>query len=77
METNLVFVSWVFQELRHSFNITTLSPSSMPAQEECPEFTQHAFPLAQDLTNLSRVLLQALAYAFGKNLSQQLGQITK
>lgn len=40
----------------------------MPAQEEVPEFTQHAFPLAQDLTNLSRVLLQALAYAFGKNL---------
>ncbi|XP_063546071.1 uncharacterized protein LOC134753966 [Cydia strobilella] len=51
-------------ELRHLFNITTLSASSMPAQE-IPEFTKHAVPLAQDLTNLSRVLLQALAYAFG------------
>ncbi|XP_045761716.1 2-oxoglutarate-Fe(II) type oxidoreductase ppzD [Maniola jurtina] len=53
------------KELRHSFNITTLSAASMPAQEEVPEFTQHAVPLAHDLTNLSRVLLQALAYAFG------------
>ncbi|KAH9642409.1 hypothetical protein HF086_007541, partial [Spodoptera exigua] len=53
------------KELRHSFNITTLSASSMPAQEEVPEFTKHAIPLAQDLTNLSRVVLQALAYAIG------------
>lgn len=37
----------------------------MPAQEEVPEFTKHAVPLAQDLTNLSRVVLQALAYAMG------------
>lgn len=40
----------------------------MPAQEEVPEFTKHAIPLAQDLTNLSRVVLQALAYAIGKIL---------
>ncbi|CAB3262193.1 unnamed protein product [Arctia plantaginis] len=53
------------KELRHSFNITSLSAASMPAQEEVPEFTQHAIPLAQDLTNLSRVVLQALAYAVG------------
>ncbi|XP_026764759.1 uncharacterized protein LOC113523090 [Galleria mellonella] len=53
------------KELRHCYNITTLSPAAMPAQEEVPEFTQHAFPLAHDLTNLSKVLLQALAYAFG------------
>ncbi|CAG9575645.1 unnamed protein product [Danaus chrysippus] len=53
------------KELRHSFNITTLSAAAMPAQEEVPEFTQHAVPLAHDLTNLSRVLLQALGYAFG------------
>lgn len=54
------------QELRHSFNITTLSASAMPAQEEVPEFTKHAIPLAHDLTNLSRVLLQALGYGLGK-----------
>ncbi|XP_013183429.2 uncharacterized protein LOC106129419 [Amyelois transitella] len=53
------------KELRHCYNITTLSPAAMPAQEEVPEFPQHAFPLAHDLTNLSRVLLQALAYALG------------
>lgn len=53
------------KELRHSFSITTLSAAAMPAQEEVPEFTQHAVPLAQDLTNLSRVLLQALAYGLG------------
>ncbi|XP_026484570.1 uncharacterized protein LOC113392378 [Vanessa tameamea] len=53
------------KELRHSFNITTLSAAAMPAQEEVPEFLKHTIPLAQDLTNLSRVLLQALAYAFG------------
>ncbi|NP_001164469.1 flavone synthase I [Bombyx mori] len=52
-------------ELRHSFNITTLNAASMPAQEEVPEFTKHAVPLAQDLTKLSRALLQALAYALG------------
>lgn len=40
----------------------------MPAEEEVPEFTKHAVPLASDLTNLSRVLLQALAYAFGEYL---------
>ncbi|XP_045510514.1 2-oxoglutarate-dependent dioxygenase htyE-like [Colias croceus] len=53
------------KELRHSFNITTLSAASMPAQEEVPEFTTHTVPLAHDLTNLSRVLLQALASVFG------------
>ncbi|KAG6462103.1 hypothetical protein O3G_MSEX013058 [Manduca sexta] len=53
------------KELRHSFNITTLSAATMPAQEEVPEFAKHAVPLAHDLTNLSRVLLQALAYALG------------
>ncbi|CAD0195610.1 unnamed protein product [Chrysodeixis includens] len=53
------------KELRHLFNITSLSAASMPAQEEVPEFTKHAVPLAQDLTNLSRVILQALAYAMG------------
>lgn len=52
------------KELRHSFNITTLAATAMPALE-VPEFNQHAVPLAHDLTNLSRVLLQALAYAFG------------
>lgn len=53
------------KELRHSFNITTLAAATMPAQEDVPEFTKHAVPLAQDLTNLSRVVLQALAYAMG------------
>ncbi|XP_049886927.1 uncharacterized protein LOC126381481 [Pectinophora gossypiella] len=53
------------KELRHLFNITTLSAAAMPADEEVPEFTKHAVPLAHDLTNLSRMLLQALAYAFG------------
>lgn len=43
----------------------------MPAQEEVPEFTKHAFPLAHDLTNLSRVLLQALAYALGNVKSKE------
>lgn len=54
----------VFQELRHSFNITNLSASAFPAQE-VPLLSQHAVPLAHDLTNLSRVLLQALAHALG------------
>ncbi|XP_013144512.1 PREDICTED: UPF0676 protein C1494.01-like [Papilio polytes] len=53
------------QELRHSYNITSLSAAAFPAQEDVPQFPQHAVPLAHDLTNLSRVLLQALAYAFG------------
>lgn len=53
------------QELRHTFNITSLSAASMPADEEVPEFCQHTVPLAHDLTNLSRVLLQALAYGLG------------
>ncbi|CAH4017184.1 UPF0676 protein C1494.01-like [Pieris brassicae] len=53
------------KELRHSFNITTLSAAAMPAQEEVPDFPSHTFPLAHDLTNLSRVLLQALASVFG------------
>ncbi|RVE43518.1 hypothetical protein evm_011852 [Chilo suppressalis] len=53
------------KELRHSFNITTLSAAAMPAEEEVPQFINHAEPLAKDLTNLSRVLLQALAYALG------------
>ncbi|KAL4706819.1 hypothetical protein ACJJTC_010053 [Scirpophaga incertulas] len=53
------------KELRHSFNITTLSAATMPAEEEVPQFVNHAIPLARDLTNLSRVLLQALAYALG------------
>ncbi|KAG7304049.1 hypothetical protein JYU34_010975 [Plutella xylostella] len=53
------------KELRHSFNITSLSAAAFPAQEEVPEFPQHAVPLAQEFTNLSRVLLQALAYALG------------
>lgn len=59
-----LFIIYSFQELRHSFNITTLAATAMPAQD-VPEFGQHAVPLAHDLTNLSRVLLQALAYAFG------------
>lgn len=37
----------------------------MPAQEEVPDFPSHTVPLAHDLTNLSRVLLQALASVFG------------
>ncbi|XP_041974386.1 2-oxoglutarate-dependent dioxygenase htyE [Aricia agestis] len=53
------------KELRHSFNITTLSAAAMPAEAEVPEFCQHLLPLAQDMTNLARMLLQALAYAFG------------
>ncbi|CAK1599580.1 unnamed protein product [Parnassius mnemosyne] len=53
------------KELRHLYNITTLSAAAFPAQEDVPEFSQHAVPLAHDLTNLSRVLLQALAYALG------------
>ncbi|KAJ2946541.1 hypothetical protein O0L34_g12596 [Tuta absoluta] len=60
------------KELRHSFNITTLSAAAMPAQEEVPEFPQHAIPLAQDFSNLSRMLLQALAYAFGVTPSAML-----
>ncbi|CAG9783149.1 unnamed protein product [Diatraea saccharalis] len=51
------------KELRHTFNITTLTAAAMPAEEEVPQFINHAVPLARDLTNLSRVLLQALAYA--------------
>ncbi|XP_063831761.1 uncharacterized protein LOC135080966 [Ostrinia nubilalis] len=53
------------KELRHAFNITSLTAAAMPAEEEVPEFCSHTVPLARDLTNLSRVLLQALAYAFG------------
>ncbi|KAI5642472.1 2OG-Fe(II) oxygenase superfamily domain-containing protein [Phthorimaea operculella] len=52
------------KELRHSFNITMLNEAAMPAQEEVPKFTEHAIPLAHDFSNLSRMLLQALAYAF-------------
>lgn len=60
-KTNLLF-----QELRHSYNITNLSAAAFPAQEEVPEFPEHAVPLAHDLTTLCRVLLQALAYGLGQ-----------
>ncbi|GBP41747.1 2-oxoglutarate-dependent dioxygenase htyE [Eumeta japonica] len=65
------------KELRHSFNITQLSAGALPGADEVPEFEQHAVPLAHDLTNLSRVLLQALAFALEKNNNRNFKMFNK
>lgn len=50
-------------ELRHAFNICTLSGASLPEE---PLFKDHIADLAKDFKNLSSLLLQALAVAMGE-----------
>lgn len=51
-------------ELRHAFNICTLSAAILPEQP-LPGFREHISELASDFKHLSALLLQAIAVALG------------
>lgn len=52
-------------ELRHAFNICTLSAATLPEQP-LPGFHEHIAELADDFKHLSALLLQAIAIGLGK-----------
>lgn len=53
------------EELRHAFNICTLSGASLP-EEPLPGFKDLMADLARDFKNLASLLLQALSVALGE-----------
>lgn len=53
-------------ELRHAFNICTLSAATLPEQP-LPGFKEHIAELANDFKHLSALLLQAIAIGLGKS----------
>lgn len=54
------------EELRHAFNICTLSGASLP-EEPLPGFQDLIAELTRDFKNLASLLLQALSVALGES----------
>lgn len=57
------------EELRHAFNICTLSGATLP-EEPLPGFKDLMADLSRDFKNLASLLLQALSVALGKGIIQ-------
>lgn len=51
-------------EMRHAFNICTVTGASLP-EEPLPGFMDHIADLTKDFKNLASLLLQALSVALG------------